>query len=75
MTSDLARRTFEHRSRAVPGFTRRYDVMRLVWYEVHATLDAAYAREKRIKRWQRAWKIALIAASNPEWRDLTDTLM
>lgn len=75
MTNDLARRVFEHRSKAVPGFTRKYDLTRLVWYEVHGTLESAYQREKRIKEWKRAWKIELIEALNPDWRDLTDALM
>lgn len=75
MTNDLARRVFEHRSKAVPGFTKKYDLTRLAWYEVHGTLESAYQREKRIKEWKRAWKIALIEALNPEWHDLTDMLM
>lgn len=75
MTSNLARRVFEHRSKAVPGFTKKYDLTRLVWYEVHGTLESAYQREKRIKEWKRVWKIELIEALNPEWRDLTDMLI
>lgn len=75
MTNDLSRRLGEHRSKAVPGFTRTYDVMRLVWYEVHDTLDGAFWREKCIKGWKRAWKVRLIERENAGWRDLTDTLV
>lgn len=75
MTSDLARRLFEHRSKAVPGFSRKHNLIRLVWYELHGGLDAAYLRERQIKRWRRAWKVQLIERDNPHWRDLTDTLM
>lgn len=75
MTNDLARRVYEHRSKSVPGFTRKYDLTRLVWYEMHPTLDSAYQREKRIKEWKRIWKIDLIEAANPGWRDLSEILM
>ncbi|WP_404401100.1 GIY-YIG nuclease family protein [Pelagibacterium halotolerans] len=75
MTGDLARRIFEHRSKAVKSFSREHDLMRLVWYEVHGTVDAAYTRERRIKRWNRTWKIQLIEHDNPHWRDLTETLI
>ncbi|UYQ73337.1 GIY-YIG nuclease family protein [Pelagibacterium flavum] len=75
MTNDLARRIHDHRSKAVPGHTRKYDIARLVWYETHPTLDSAYLREKRIKAWKRAWKIQLIETANPTWRDLTETLI
>ena len=74
VTSDLLKRAFEHRTHAVPGFTSRYNVDQLVWFEAHDTAETAIAREKRIKRWRRAWKIALIEESNPEWRDLFDDI-
>ena len=74
VTSDLHRRMEEHRSGAVPGFTRRYGVTMLVWFEVHDTLETARQRERTMKCWKRAWKIALIERSNPEWRDLVETL-
>jgi putative endonuclease len=74
VTSDLARRVGEHREGAVPGFTSDYRVRRLVWFERHATAEAAIRREKRLKEWQRAWKIALIEKENPDWRDLYATL-
>ena len=60
MTTDLARRVFEHRTRAVPGFTRQYGVDRLVYVEFHDTIADAVLREKHMKRWKRAWKLALI---------------
>lgn len=75
MTNDLARRIHEHRTKAVPGFTRKYNLTTLVWFEVHPTLDSAYLSEKRIKRWQRDWKVQLIEKENPNWQDLTHTLM
>ena len=70
VTGDLVRRVWEHRSGAVPGFTRRYGVDRLVWFEVFDDASAAIQREKTLKQWLRAWKIALIERNNPTWRDL-----
>ncbi|WP_086739503.1 GIY-YIG nuclease family protein [Erythrobacter colymbi] len=70
VTSDLPRRIWEHREGHVEGFTRRYGCKRLVWFELHATMEHAIAREKQIKGGSRAKKIALIEALNPEWRDL-----
>ncbi len=75
VTNDLPRRVHEHQTGAVPGFTKRYGVMRLVWSEAHADINEAIAREKQIKGWNRAWKLKLIEASNPEWNDLTDALL
>ena len=72
VTSDLAARMNHHRMGAVPGFTQEYDVKLLVWFEQHATMDEAIAREKRIKKWNRAWKLELIEKDNPEWRDLAE---
>ena len=74
VTSDLPRRIWEHRSGAVAGFTRRYNLKRLVWMEAHETIDAAIRREKSLKRWPRAWKCDLILRTNPDWRDLYDIL-
>jgi putative endonuclease len=73
-TTDLARRVWEHKTRAVPDFTAKYGVDRLVWFEVHETLEAALVRERQIKRWKREWKINLIEAQNPHWVDLYPTL-
>ncbi len=74
VTNDLARRVFEHRTGAVKGFTRDNNIKRLVWYETHASIVEAIAREKRIKRWQRSWKLVLIEKMNPQWLDLYETL-
>jgi len=74
VTNDLARRVFEHRTGAVRGFTAMYGVKMLVWYEVHPSVVEAIAREKRIKRWRRAWKLALVEEMNPDWVDLYETL-
>jgi putative endonuclease len=74
VTSDLARRGFEHRTGAIKGFTSIYGVKRLVWYRVHESIIEAIAEEKRLKKYHRAWKINLIEAMNPEWFDLYLTL-
>ena len=74
MTSDLARRVWEHKNKVVPGFTTRYGVDRLVWFEVHDSAGAALQREKRIKEWRRDWKINLIERDNPHWLDLSSIL-
>ena len=68
-TDDLARRVFEHQSR-VRGFSARYGCTMLVWHEAHETRESAWTRERQIKEWRRVWKLQLIEASNPEWRDL-----
>jgi putative endonuclease len=70
VTADLVRRVWEHRNDFAPGFTSSYEVHRLVWFELHGTMIDAIEREKRIKKWRRAWKINLIEASNPHWTDL-----
>ena len=70
MTGDLRRRIHEHREDAVDGFTRRYSVHRLVYFEVTDDVEAAIRREKALKRWQRGWKVALIEEVNPDWHDL-----
>jgi putative endonuclease len=70
VTSDLVRRVYEHREDLIPGFTKDYGVKLLVWYERHEDIESAILREKRIKEWQRAWKIRRIEALNPDWRDL-----
>jgi putative endonuclease len=74
VTNDLARRAFEHRENRGGIFTRRYGVHRLVWYEEHGDINEAIAREKHLKRWERAWKIKLIEDINPNWDDLYLTL-
>jgi len=75
MTSDLVQRIWQHKNDLVEGFTKRYRVHTLVWYEVCGTMEAAIAREKAIKEWKRNWKIRLIEDSNPEWRDLYEELL
>jgi len=70
VTSDLVARTWQHREHVVDGFTKRYKVTILVWYELHGSMDAAILREKQIKKWNRAWKLRLIQESNPRWNDL-----
>jgi len=74
VTSNLAARVFQHRNKEVAGFTKKYGVDRLVWAELHDTMETAIAREKQIKKWNRAWKIQLIEQENPEWDDLYDRL-
>jgi putative endonuclease len=74
VTNDLARRAYEHKSKQNYGFTRRYGVDRLVWYEEFGDVNDAIDREKTMKKWRRAWKIALIEDMNPEWKDLYDGL-
>ena len=70
VTTNLPTRIWQHRNEVVEGFTQRHHVHILVWFELHETMESAIAREKAIKAWQRAWKIELIEASNPYWRDL-----
>ena len=72
VTSDLAARVWQHRQGLVRGFTQRYGIKRLVWFERHEAMEAAIVREKRIKRWPRAWKYDLIHERNPTWRDLAE---
>jgi putative endonuclease len=74
VTSDLARRIFEHKEGAIEGFTKDYGVHNLVFYEFHETMDDALTREKRIKKWRRQWKLDLIEQNNPQWRDLYQDL-
>ena len=75
VTSDLVKRVWEHKNNIVEGFTKRYGVHQLVWYEFHETMESAIIREKRLKDWKRKWKLALIEGGNPDWRDLYDKLI
>ena len=70
VTSDLVGRIWQHRNHLADGFTKIHGVTTLVWYELHGTMDLAILREKRIKKWNRIWKIELIEARNPYWNDL-----
>ena len=75
VTSNLVRRTHEHRSGAVEGFSKQYRVHHLVWYEQHTDMSVAILREKQIKKWTRAAKIRLIEANNPSWNDLWSEML
>jgi len=75
VTSDLIKRVWEHQNDLVEGFTKRYSIHRLVWYEVHDSMDSAIQREKSIKEWKRAWKLELIERANPDWQDLYDSIV
>jgi len=70
VTSDLAKRVWEHKNHFVEGFTKKHGVDKLVYYETHETAQSAIAREKKLKKWNRAWKIRLIEKNNPDWHDL-----
>jgi len=74
VTNDLIRRGHEHRTNAVPGFTARYNLKRLVYFEEHSTAANAIQREKTLKHWTRAWKTDLIEKTNPNWKDLFDEI-
>ncbi len=74
VTSDLPRRIWQHKNDEIAGFTKRYGVHMLVWYELCDSMPVAIAREKTIKEWQRKWKLELIETLNPEWRDLSEDL-
>ena len=70
VTSNLAKRVWEHKNNLAEGFTKRYSVHLLVWFEIHETMESAIVREKQIKEWKRAWKLKLIESANPDWEDL-----
>ncbi len=75
VTSSLIKRIWEHKSDPVEGFTKRYGVHVLVWYELHSNMESAITREKAIKEWKKRWKLELIEGMNPDWRDLYDELI
>jgi putative endonuclease len=74
ITNNLARRAYEHREKLVSGFTQKYNLHRLVYYETYQTAQEAIQREKNMKEWKRAWKTELIETMNPDWRDLYEEL-
>jgi putative endonuclease len=74
VTSDIVRRVYEHREHLVDGFTKRYSVTNLVWFEKHETALSAINREKQLKHWQRTWKLELIERENPDWEDLYEKI-
>jgi len=75
VTSDLIKRVWEHNNNMVDGFTKKYGVHRLVYFELHPDMLSAIAREKQLKKWNRAWKLELIEEKNPEWEDLSDEIV
>jgi putative endonuclease len=70
VTRNLARRAWQHKTKSFPGFSAKYGVDRLVWYEAYERIDEAISREKMLKKWRRDWKIRLIEEMNPDWQDL-----
>jgi len=74
-SNNLIRRAYEHRNGLVEGFTKRYKVNRLVYYEIADSLEAALNRERQLKKWKRKWKLDLIEKDNPDWEDLYDKLL
>lgn len=75
VTSDLIKRVYEHKTNVIKGFTSKYNVHKLVYFEVHSEIYAAITREKQIKKWKRQWKVDLIEENNPKWDDLYKTLI
>ncbi len=75
VTSNLIKRIWEHKTNVVEGFTKKYGIHLLVWYEVHETMGSAIQKEKALKKWQRKWKIDLIESLNPDWKDLYKTIV
>ncbi len=73
-TDDLKKRVWEHKEKVLPGFTSKYDIDRLVWFEAHDTRESALSRERQIKEWKRAWKVELIEKENPDWLELSEAL-
>jgi putative endonuclease len=74
VTNNIVRRIYEHRIKAVPGFTSRYNSTRLVWFEIYDDPITAISREKALKKWKRSWKVQLIEKDNPEWNDLYESI-
>ncbi len=74
VTSDLVKRVWQHKNGWVEGFTKKYGVKKLVYYEIHETAENAITREKQLKKWRRAWKLKLIEEQNSQWRDLYDDI-
>ncbi|MCK5680624.1 GIY-YIG nuclease family protein [bacterium] len=75
VTSNLVKRIWEHKNNKMGGFTKRYGVHQLVWYEIHENMESAIVREKRLKEWKRKWKMELIENNNPYWHDLYNTIV
>jgi len=75
VTSDLVKRVWQHKNNLVEGFTKKYKVHQLIWYELHETMESAIMREKALKNWKRAWKLELIEKGNPCWQDLYESIV
>ena len=75
VTNNLIRRVYEHKTKAVPSFTSRYNIGSLVWFEIYDDPITAISREKELKKWRRLWKVALIEKENPSWNDLYDSIV
>jgi putative endonuclease len=74
VTNDIVRRIYDHRTKVVPGFTSRYNITGLVWFEIYDDPASAISREKELKKWKRSWKTQLIEAKNPLWNDLYESI-
>ncbi|NOJ47460.1 GIY-YIG nuclease family protein [Bradyrhizobium archetypum] len=74
VTNDIVRRIYEHRTKAEPGFTSKYNITRLVWSEIYDDPISAISREKELKKWRRSWKVQLIEKDNPQWNDLYESI-
>ena len=74
VTNNIVRRVYEHRAKAVPGFTSKYNITRRVWFEVYDDPISAVTREKELKKWKRSWKVQLIEKDNPQWNDLYESI-
>jgi putative endonuclease len=74
VSNDIVRRIYEHRNKVVPGFASKYNITRLVWFEMYDDPISAISREKELKKWKRSWKIQLIEKQNPQWNDLYDSI-
>jgi len=75
VTSNLIKRIWAHKTNVVEGFTKKYGIHTLVWYEIHETIGSALQKEKTLKKWRRKWKIALIESFNPDWQDLYEAII
>jgi putative endonuclease len=75
VTEDLIKRVYEHKNNLVEGFTKKYHIHMLVYYEQHGNIESAITREKRLKKWNRKWKLELIEKDNPQWRDLYEDII
>jgi putative endonuclease len=74
VTNDIVRRIYEHRRKALPSFTSKYNITRLVWFEIYDDPISAITRDKELKKWRRTWKVQLIEAQNPEWKDVYESI-